>query len=190
MEIEIFGRKFCLLVNEMQYAKLRYMLFLYFNKPTIILVLICVVSSIIWVLRARKAEENCKIYKRKALISYVVLILALTVLNRESGSCRELRLIYDPWFFGEGLYHESTIIITIFDCILFVPFGMLYRWLAGRTSRYISFVTVIVLAGFMVEFFQYILARGVSSIEDFTAFIVGGGIGFVLIDLLERFQKT
>jgi glycopeptide antibiotics resistance protein len=189
MEIEIFGRKFYIFSDGIQWEKFNSMMSMYFFKPTSILVLICFVCCLIWIRKVRRKGKNRKLYKHLALLSYLLIIISLTILNRETGSVREIRWTYDPWFSGTGAFHESNIIVAVFNCLFFVPYGMLCGWQDwGDSNRFLPII-IVAVTGFMVELFQYILGRGVTSIGDITSFIIGGVTGVIIIKCLCRRQK-
>lgn len=176
--------KLSILVTPEQWRKLLDFIQNYFlSRPCTILAIILLITSFILTIKSIKDKSKKK--QVIALICYIGLVIIFSIVNRDVGTARELRLYFDPWLLENGTgFHESNVLISIIDCLYFIPIGFLLR-LNKWHSLILSFVFVLIF-GFSIELFQYILIRGVASISDFTSYIVGGLIGILLAQLINR----
>lgn len=187
MEIDILEREFKLLVEQRQWDKLFSFIFNYFlTKPAAILgiavLLLC--CSLIFLGMGFEGNKR-KWMKRLALLSYIVVILLFAIFNRDAG-VRMLRFMPDAWTAGESGFHESNIIISVIDFLYFIPLGMLLRWQHRYHAHWLSSFGFVAAAGFAVEFLQYIKERGVASVGDFAAYLLGGMTGVALGHLVMK----
>ena len=192
MYIYIWGRCFSLLGEKAQWEKLLGMIDYYFYRPTTVAAVFILVIGVVCVIqgtmKSKTEDIRAIIYKKAALISYLIIIFLLSVLNRDRGEERILRLTLDPWFASNTTYHESNVLIAVFNAGYFIPFGALVRWQDQGELRYRLFA-VILITGVIVEFLQYILIRGVASVEDVVAYMTGGTIGIVLVSLFGKIMR-
>lgn len=184
MSFKFFGHSFYFLDNSMQIEKAFKMLEKYIFKPEIVVVLL--VLALYFIVRViAKIRKNNKLLNFLKSISpwvYLIVILGITVLNRTPGD-RELRLVFDSWFTQNG-FHESNVLGFMFNLVLYIPFG----YLLCKYGKTISAVVIVCLSSFVIEALQYILARGVSAIDDFIANVLGGLIGLGFAVLLQKIK--
>lgn len=187
MGIDIWGREFRLLVEQRQWDKLFSFIFNYFlTKPAAILgiAVLILCCSLIFFGMGFEGKKR-KWMKRLALISYIAVTLLFSIFNRDEG-VRALRLMPDAWTAGTSGFHESNIIIAIIDFLYFIPLGMLVRWQHRYHVHWLSSLAFVAAAGFTVEFLQYVMARGVASVGDFAAYVLGGMAGVALEHLFRK----
>lgn len=184
MHIYIWGRCFSFLGEKAQWEKLLGMINYYFYRPTTVVAMFVLLIGVICIiqghLRSKTEDKHALVYKKAALISYIFIILLFSVLNRDRGEERVLRLMLDPWVASNTTFHESNVLTAVINAGYFIPFGALLRWQnQGRLRA--GLFAIILISGVSIEFLQFIFVRGVASTEDVVAYIVGGVIG-VLFD--------
>ncbi len=193
MHIYIGGRCFSLLGEKAQWEKLSGMIKYYFYRPTTVLAMIILVIGVVCIIqghiKSKMEETQAVFFKITALLSYIIIIFLLSVLNRDRGEERILRLTLDPWVASSTAYHESNVLIAIFNAGYFMPLGALVRWQNPGKLRIKAFA-IIALIGVIVEFLQYLLIRGVASVEDVAAYIIGGSIGIIIVYLIGKKMKV
>ena len=179
MEVEILGRTFRFFSSGMQIEKAIRMLEKYFLNPRVIIVLIILGLYLCFRFGAFVLKKQ---KMRNVLITlspwvYLIIILGITIFNREPTGVRELRLVPDAWFAGKENYHESNVITAVLDMILYIPYGFLLYKRVVKRKKYIGTVMIIFITSFFIEALQYIFALGVASSEDFVMNLIGGFIG-------------
>lgn len=185
MKFEIFGRSFSFLADSNQQQKALQVFEKYVFKPEVILLFIILLTYFIMLLVA-KIRKNYKLSNTLKKLSpwiYLIVILWITVLNRTPGD-REIRVAFDNWFTPTG-FHETNVLGFMFNLAMYVPFGYL---LCKYKKTTVAFICVI-LSSFIIEALQYILARGVTAVDDLTANIIGGIIGIFIAIILKKLQK-
>ena len=185
MELDILGRDFKLLVEQRQWDKLLSFILNYvLTKPAAIfavaMIFVCC-GMIFWGMGSEGREK--KVFKRLALCNYILVLMLLSVLNRDVGT-REVRIFLDAWIAETGAFHESNVIIALIDFLYFIPYGMLLRWQRRWHAHWLMSLGIVVFTGFLIELFQFVFARGVSSLEDFAAYTFGGMAGVALGHLI------
>lgn len=176
--------KLSILVTPEQWRKLLDFIQNYFlSRPCTILAIILLITSFVLTIKSIKDKSRKK--QALALICYIGVVIIFSIVNRDVGTARELRLYFDPWRLENGSgFHESNMLISVIDCLYFIPIGFLFR-LNKWHSFILSFVFVLVF-GFSIELFQYILIRGVASLSDFVSYVIGGLIGILLAQLMNK----
>ena len=183
MIIEIFGREFLLLVNIEQWEKLWNLIKMYFSKPATAIFVISVIAGLLFFRKAFENKDMEKACQYKAILwsLFIIVILCLSIFNRNTGNVRELRLLFDPWFSGKNSFHESTVFISLIDCLYFIPYGAIVYWQEWNSYGFLISETIVFITGLMIEALQYLLIRGVASIEDVSAYFIGGTIGIICV---------
>lgn len=189
MQFNVLGHEFYFLSDERQIGKAMKMLEIYVFKPEIIILFIAVLAYFIARIIAKtgKKEKLLLVLKKISPWLYLAVILGITVFNRSAG-IREIRLTHDNWFTAIG-FHESNVLGFLFNVILYIPYGyLLAKWLRVKNSYIIDFI-VIVGTSLMAEALQYILARGITSIDDLLSNIIGGFMGIGIAVLIKKFKR-
>jgi len=127
------------------------------------------------VLRHKAGYNNWKKFLTIPLtISYLVILLFITLLSRESGGRGDL--ILQPFVsLGHGARRDAYVLENI---LLFVPLGMLLP-LAGHTWRhFLSCAGTGMLLSIFVETSQFFLKLGYAQTDDVLANTLGTIIGF------------
>ena len=188
MSIEILGRKFLLLVKIEQWYKLLDLVKMYFSKPTTAIFAITLLVGIFYFWKVFRCKDLEKIWLYKGILwnLFIIIFLCLSIFNRNMGSVRELRLFFDPWFSGKNAFHESTILIALIDCFYFMPYGAIVYWQEWNSYGFLISEIIVFVTGLMIEVLQFVLIRGVASIEDVAAYFIGGTIGIIGTIMLKR----
>lgn len=93
------------------------------------------------------------------------------------------------YIFGTANVSTSVVINNIVgNVLLFIPFGV-YLQLLKKDKRFLSSFITVFLVSLLIETVQYILAIGISDIDDILLNTLGGIIGIVLYTLLEFWIK-
>lgn len=125
----------------------------------------------------------------KALLALYLLILLWLVLFKFSFN---LSLIWDyqtrsinliPF---AGVNERGNLREIIYNCLVFIPFGLLLSLNFKRTNfwRKLAFVLVISLTA---ELAQFVFAIGASDITDLITNTLGGFLGLMLYDLSNKY---
>lgn len=190
MEIDVFDKSFKLFAEQRQWEKLfTYVVSYVLGKPAGIMAValsLFMCSLIFFALASERRRK--KVLKCTGLVCYMVVLLLVFIFNREQGT-RDLRLGLESWTL-EGGFHESVVILTILDFVLFFIYGMLIRWQHKWHAHWLSSFCIIVLSGIFIEALQYIMARGAASTEDFLAYLLGGmfGVAFAHLFMKNRYR--
>lgn len=181
MKFVFFGRSFDFLTNDAQYEKLQGFLKMFLLKPAalaaIVLLLLYVCLAVFF--RITEKRERLRAMLDLAPYIYYLIILFLAVISRDGG-VRVVRWTFDSWFAGSSAFHESNVLSFLLDIIVFMPLGILLKWRMQKRKN--SVVCVVGLA-FLIEILQFIFARGIASVSNFTAFAAGGVLGVLLAGL-------
>lgn len=188
MSFDTINRKFFFFSNVEQWNKFKRFVIAYFTGPKMILVMITLILCFVFIfaaLKRKKVPQKYRLFKLLALACYFLTILILSVFSRNFGTVRELRITFDPWFAGDNSFHESNILISLINCLYFIPFGILLRW--QNKKRFFILITflIIILTSLFVEGLQYLLMCGVASISDAVSYIIGGIIGAAVMSIAQ-----
>lgn len=137
-----------------------------------------------------------------SLAIYIILFLwiivftyvsPLEVFSQNRPTIRSISIIpfhqIGRYIFGTANVSTSVVINNIVgNLLLFIPLG-LYLQLFKKDKRFFpSFITVF-LVSLVIEIVQYILAIGITDIDDIILNTLGGVIGIVIYKLLASWIK-
>jgi len=109
---------------------------------------------------------------KKLLVLYILVILYLTLLNRNTGKKQiNLRLFWSYRFLLNNDYLRREILNNV---LLFIPLGAILSQIRPVWST----ALLPVLISFGVEFLQFVTAHGLFEIDDIISNSLGGLIGF------------
>lgn len=178
MEIVIFGRKFLFFAERRQWVKLVSLLREYLLHPVVVcaLAIMAVTAALyIYIIRVGKSGIRQTIRKLSPWI-YLFFITSISLLNRDWGSHRLLRLDLGYLLEGRSGFHETRILMAFCGFLYYIPYGFLLEW--GQVTRGRMWkVTVILITCVVLEGFQYILACGTASTEECIIYSLGGLTG-------------
>ncbi|MDF2588859.1 MAG: hypothetical protein K0S41_2700 [Anaerocolumna sp.] len=120
------------------------------------------------------------------LIIYIVFIIAITLLSRESGSRTQVNLK----LFGtltHDIYGNAYVVENI---ILFIPLGMLLPLLSSKFESYQFCLISGLFASIIIEVTQYITKRGYLQTDDIIMNVLGTVVGFFIYNILKVILKA
>ncbi len=137
----------------------------YLSTHQLWLVAIVAVLFLISVLIGRK-------HNKTLFVLYILVILYLTLLNRNFGKRRiSLNLFWSYQFLFSNDYFRREILNNI---LLFIPLGTVLSQIRPKWNT----ALMPVLVSFGVEILQFITARGLFELDDIISNSLGGLIGF------------
>lgn len=143
---------------------------------TLLGAVLCLMLLTIWRKGWRSIGRHCALI---LLAAWVALVIAMTVVFRESGA--ESRIQLEPfrsyWDFGENSYFLECFATNVLNVALFVPVG----FLAGIGFRRIGWMKVAqwgCLLSIVIEISQYVLRKGYCESDDVIHNTLGCLIGF------------
>lgn len=186
MRFNLFGRTFSFLAETNQQEKAIMMIEKYIFKPEVLIVLTILAIYLIAfvVAKTKKNKKVINVLKKISPWVYLLVILGITVLNRTPGD-REIRLYHDAWFTQNG-FHESNVLGFMFNLVLYIPYGWL---LVKHLKNNLSGMGIIIITSLLIEVMQYVMMRGVTSIDDLVANTLGGVIGLGLAIILDKLKR-
>lgn len=189
MHFNIFEHDFYFLATDMQKEKAMDMLHNYIFKFEIVIIftIVLIYIAVRCMAYFKKNKTALNILRKLSLWVYLLVILALTVFNRDA-SFRQIRWTFDPWITHNG-FHESNVLGALFNICLFMPLG----WLLYRYSFMNNRVLKTFLAGLGIaiatELLQYIFARGVTAVDDLVMNTIGALLGALVCKLFFTMKR-
>ncbi len=119
------------------------------------------------------------------LTMYVIILLSITFLSRESGSVLGLDLeLFSTW----GINDRNNAYV-IENILLFIPFGWGLAWVFPR-GRNIFYSGLYGLGmSIMVEYLQLVTGRGYFQIDDILTNLLGTLLGCILFAVFGGFLR-
>jgi hypothetical protein len=137
---------------------------------------LCLMLLAIWWKGRRNIGRHCALI---LLAAWVALVIAMTVVFRESGV--ESRVQLEPfrsyWDFGENSYFLECFATNVLNVVLFVPIG----FLMGCGFQHVGWNKVAnwgCLLSIVIEVSQYVLRKGYCEVDDVIHNTLGCLIGY------------
>jgi|GEM_PF-85299 len=145
-----------------------------------------IVFSAINDVRIKKGKEPIPIMSATCFYMYLVIILFITFLSRESGVRSGMDLeLFSTW--GINKRNNAYVVENI---LLFIPYGFVCAWARKSARRF----PVCVMYGFvtstLIEFLQLITGRGYFQVDDILTNVLGTIIGYILFRSIMREENT
>ena len=125
---------------------------------------LCLMLLVIWWKGWRNIVRRCALI---LLAAWVALVIAMTVVFRESGA--ESRIQLEPfrsyWDFGEHSYFLECFAANLLNVALFVPVG----FFAGIGFRRIGWMKVAqwgCMLSIVIEILQFVFHKGYCEVDD------------------------
>lgn len=183
MNIPIFDRVFSFFGEQRQWEKALLMLRQYFlENPVAIAGVALAVLTLIVSLFTKKMAAKRRADWTCVRFYYYALLLVLVFSRYWQGDVRGIRAFGLSYYLTEDAFHEASVLITLVNALVFVPFGCLLRKAADGWN-YLQMLLVAFLLGTLVEVLQYIFARGNSALQDILAYVLGTLVGMVLMGI-------
>ena len=159
-----------------------------FKEMAKVLPVSIVITIIIWiVLRiiSKKCSAESKIKQivdeRKNWIlglgSYVSILIQMGILSRPIGSEKAIKWIPFQTPGGSNL----IFLYALANLVIFIPFGILVPKVFHGVNAWWKIFLVAFVASLCIEVIQYVLACGVSEVEDVIMNVAGGVVGYVVV---------
>lgn len=200
MDIPVFDRIFSFFSEARQREKLLVLLRQYFfeNPVAITAVILGCVSLIISLFTGRMREKNRWRADWACLFGYFAALILLLVFSRYwQGDIRGIRIFEIGYYLTDEGFHETNVLITVVNALVFIPFGSLLRkasesWMpelrkklgfaAGLTAALLR-LPIVLAAGVAIEGMQYVFARGNSALLDVIAYAAGSILGMLFMGI-------
>lgn len=147
-----------------------------------------VIAMILSVLKHRRVKQgrvSFSVLAYTGLFVYIVILLCITVLSRESGSSKGIDLeLFATW--GINTRNNAYVIENI---LLFVPFGILCAWVIPLAGRLLGCASMGLMVSFGIECLQLITGRGYFQIDDILTNTLGAIVGYLLYRCVVRKKK-
>lgn len=178
-EFVIFNRPFEFLTEERQWIKLRGFLnqYLFDNAWGKYAILLLVIIGIGFLASIFLHGILKKVMNHVLLFEYIGVLIILFVVSRNAA--RGFRVFNVSDYLTESGFHETRVLISLINCLMFVPFGILLRKVSGK-SHAITNVLLILIAAVGIEVAQYAFFKGYSAAEDVLMYVIGGFAGLIL----------
>ena len=137
---------------------------------------LCLMLLAIW----RKGWRNIVRYSVLVLLAaWVALVIAMTVVFRESGADSRIQLkpFRSYWDFGEHSYFLECFATNVLNVVLFVPIG----FLMGCGFRNIGWKKVAqwgCMLSIVIEILQFVFHKGYCEVDDVIHNTLGCLIGY------------
>ncbi|WP_146548255.1 glycopeptide resistance protein VanZ-A [Rummeliibacillus suwonensis] len=135
-----------------------------------------------------------KILSRGLLALYLVILIWLvlfkfsfnisSVLNYQHRSLNLIPFAAPSIVNGEINFRES-----IYNCIVFIPFGLLLNVNFKKTGFYPKFAFILFFS-LTAEFLQFVFAIGATDITDLITNTAGGFLGLKLYELSNKYMNN
>ncbi len=155
-----------------------------------------VIFFVFWITVGRKNDISWKrllvIY---LLLAYLGFLFSITVFRRPWGSREGIVHLYIRLGFGLKTGHPSFRIsaFSIFNIILFIPFGVLAGMALRSKDRLREIILITVIGAclsLLIECVQLITGRGMFEVTDLLTNTLGGFIGVLLYESIAGKQVS
>lgn len=187
MILHIFGREFAAFAYPAQGEKVRYLIARYIFHPAVIAALIVFLVCVVVYGFAAAANKPLRRVSRLLPAGYLLVIASLALLNRTPGEQGVFLLRFDYILAGETGFHETRVLMGIFDFLYYIPFGCLLRVAfpedgAGYSVGFASFT------GLLMEALQCALGLGVGTAEHWLLYTGGAASGVAVYSLCKNWR--
>ena len=148
-----------------------------------LLVVFCIGAA--WLLWRKGVRAGLRASAVLLLMEWVLLVLAIAVVCRQSGVGHRVSLVPLSSYFAiaENSYFREAAAINILNVVMFVPVGLLLGCgFRGMTWRRVLCVAVVLSVG--IEVLQLLLRRGLCETDDVLHNVVGTVMGYGIARLL------
>lgn len=139
-------------------------------------------AIILYIYYAIRRKRPDGVGVRVLYITYVAIVLCITLFSRESGS----REGFDLELFSTWGINDRNNAYVIENILLFVPYGFISAWAFKWVSRLIPSVIFGACSSILIECVQYATKRGYFQIDDILTNLLGSVIGYFIFRLLRR----
>lgn len=117
---------------------------------------------------------------------YLVIMLFITFLSRESGSRKGIDLQFlSTW--GINARNKAFVVENV---LLFIPYGFVCAWAVKSARKFLVCTLYGFLTSLAIETMQLITQRGFFQIDDIVTNTLGAVIGFIFFRCILREEKA
>lgn len=142
-----------------------------------------IIIMMIVILRLFSKDKNINIFKifcNYMTVTYLIMVICITLLSRESGSRTGIDLgLFDTW--GNRTLPDRYFVENI---ILFIPYGILMPASIKAFRRGTKCIISAFLFSACLELTQLIAGRGFCQLDDVITNGFGSCIGYIFLKLL------
>lgn len=147
----------------------------------------------------------CSLFRHKMRLSnllagivialYGAIMLQLTLVCRESGSRIGIELDLFHGLTGpDNDFHWLMLAYVVLNCMMFIPYGFALSLFSGINERKAGMQCTLVLlislaTSLLIETTQLLTKRGYYEVQDLVFNTIGGGLGWVLFQIIYLFGK-
>lgn len=147
----------------------------------------------------------CSLFRHKMRLSnllagivialYGSIMLQLTLVCRESGSRIGIELDLFHGLTGpDNDFHWLMLAYVVLNCMMFIPYGFALSLFSGINERKAGMQCTLVLlislaTSLLIETTQLLTKRGYYEVQDLFFNTIGGGLGWVLFQIIYLFGK-
>ena len=150
-------------------------------------VVLCLMLLAVWLKGWKEGWRYCV---GLLLVAWVALVVATTVIFRETGAERVYNLMpfWSYWDYGKDSYFLEMFVENILNVLLFVPVGFLADCgLRGKTLKKVLFLGGGISV--FVELLQFIFKKGFCETDDVIHNVLGCLIGYGLSKVIFNIEK-
>ncbi|MCM1064155.1 MAG: VanZ family protein [Eubacterium sp.] len=138
---------------------------------------LCFCALTVWDVRRKKErKESVPVVPVTLFVTYLAVIMAITLFSREHGSRRGMDLeLFATW----GINDRNNAFV-IENILLFVPYGIVCPLAFWHIRSFPSCLAMGALTSFLVELIQLCTGRGYFQIDDILTNILGTVAGYLL----------
>lgn len=139
-------------------------------------IIVAIILSAINDRKVRKDKNPFSVPAITGFIMYLVIILFITFLSRESGSRSGVDLkLFSTW--GINTRNNAYVIENV---LLFIPYGLLCAWTIPAARKILPCTLTGALTSLGIECLQLVTGRGYFQIDDILTNTLGSIIGYIL----------
>lgn len=143
-------------------------------------ILVMLVLNIVNGMREQKGNHTIPMLSYASFFMYLVIILCITFLSRESGSRDGIDLdLFSTW--GNNPRNHAYVIENV---LLFIPFGFVCPWTFKALRNFFACILFGAAASTAIECLQLLTKRGYFQIDDILTNTLGMAIGCMLFWIL------
>lgn len=136
--------------------------------------------------RVRKQKKPFSVTAITGFFMYIVIVLFITFLSRESGSRSGIDLeLFSTW----GINRRNNAFV-VENVLLFIPYGFLCAWVFKSAKKFLPCMMIGLATSLGIEFMQLVTGRGFFQIDDILTNTAGAVIGYILYRCVMNEEKT
>lgn len=132
--------------------------------------------------QVKRNKPPISVCAMSAFMMYMVIILCITFLSRESGT----RIGVDLDLFSTWGINDRNKAFVIENVLLFIPYGIVCAWAFPALRRFIPCALIGLATSVAVECMQLYTGRGYFQVDDILTNLLGSIIGYLLFCIFRR----